>query len=183
MEVWIQKARRMLELRQGRPRAAALPRRVGPGACRTQGAGRGWPYPGGNLLYLPCKGSGQIRQEFGTELSLPGGSGTGAGRRTDLTRRRGTPSARAWESRTRPPGARRWAGKSTCTRAALLPTGRRAASRWKQRTWPGFLSAGRKSIRCISCPEEFPKGFLEGFSCNSHRFCRAASSIEGPVVV
>lgn len=83
MEVWIQKARRMLELRQGRPRAAALPRRVGPGACRTQGAGRGWPYPGGNLLYLPCKGSGQIRQEFGTELSLPGGSGTGAGRRTD----------------------------------------------------------------------------------------------------
>lgn len=102
MEVWIQKARRMLELRQGRPRAAALPRRVGPGACRTQGAGRGWPYPGGNLLYLPCKGSGQIRQEFGTELSLPGGSGTGlaAGLIDEAAR---DAVCRAWESRTRPP--------------------------------------------------------------------------------
>jgi hypothetical protein len=42
-------------------------------------------------------------------------------------------AAEAWPVR----GARRWAAKFTCTRAARTRTGRGAAWRWRPRTWRG----------------------------------------------
>ena len=77
-----------------------------------------------------------------------------------------------------PRGARRWAGRSTCTRAAIGATGRRAAWRWRRRTWTACFPCATGWRRWRSAPRHvaIPAGIC--YTTRS-RAARSAALLEG----
>ena len=182
MEVLIWKARRMLEPRQKDRVLLRCPVGAGPGACRPQGAGRATAARREGTYYICLvKEAGKYGKSSGPSYPSPEDAARGLRGGTDRRRRRGTPCCRAWAKPGAPAvghGAGRGNLPARGRRGFRLDAGLHRAG--SQRTWPG-CSERWQDIETVHHPalKNFPKESLEGFSCTSHRFCRASASTFG----